>query len=223
MIVAFDLEGTLVDGELFPAIGEELGIGRQLEALTAQAMDGRIDYASSVIRRVEFITGTGINRIMEISRGLPIQRGAYITVDAVKSLGAQPVIVTGGFSQLADRVAYRLGIEHVACNNLIVENGLVTGVHTPILTGEGKRERLTALSRWLGVPLSRCAAIGDGSNDVPMLKAAGLSIGFGDRECVQGSDYVVRTGNLADAIPFLRAHLENQSLDLSHPTPKTVL
>jgi len=186
-------------------------------------MDGRIDYASSVIRRVELITGTGIDRIMEISRGLSIQRGAYIAVDAVKTLGAQPVIVTGGFSQLADRVAYRLGIEHVACNNLIVEDGLVTGVQTPILTGEGKRDRLTALSRWFGVPLSRCAAIGDGSNDVPMLKAAGLSIGFGDRKCIQGSDYVVRTGNLADAIPFLRAHLENQSLNLSHPTPKTVL
>lgn len=97
MIVAFDLEGTLVDGELFPAIGEELGIGRQLEALTAQAMDGRIDYASSVIRRVDLITGTNIDRIKEISRSIPLQRGAYETVDTVKSLGGHPVIITGGF------------------------------------------------------------------------------------------------------------------------------
>ncbi len=128
MIVAFDLEGTLVDGELFPAIGEELGIGRQLEALTAQAMDGRIDYASSVIRRVDLITGTSIDRIKEISRSIPLQRGTYETVDTVKSLGAHPVIITGGFAELADRVAERLGIDYVACNRLITEDGVVTGV-----------------------------------------------------------------------------------------------
>ena len=221
MIVAFDLEGTLVNGELFPAIGMELGIGRQLEALTAQAMDGRIDYASSVIRRVDLIKGTSIDTIKEISRSIPLQRGAYETVDAVKSLGAQPVIVTGGFAELADRVAYRLGVEYVACNRLTTEDGLVTGVQIPILTGEGKRDRLIALSKWLGVPLSCCAAIGDGSNDVPMLRAAGLSVGFGDRECIQGSDHIVKTGNLADAIPFLRRHLTHQSLALSRPTTKT--
>jgi phosphoserine phosphatase len=210
MIVAFDLEGTLVDGELFPAIGEELGIGRQLEALTAQAMDGRIDYASSVIRRVDLITGTSIDRIKEISRSIPLQRGAYETVGAVKSLGAHPVIVTGGFAELADRVAERLGIDYVACNRLIAEDGAVTGVQTPILTGEDKRDRLIALSKWLGVPLGRCAAIGDGSNDVLMLRAAGLGIGFGNRECIQGLDYIVKTGNLADAIPLLRTHLTKQ-------------
>ncbi len=210
MIVAFDLEGTLVDGELFPAIGNELGIGRQLEALTAQAMDGRIDYASSVVRRVGLIRGTSIDTIKDLSKRLPLQRGAYEVIDAVKDYGGHPVIVTGGFAELADRVAHRLGIEYVACNRLITEDGVVTGVHTPILTGEGKRERLIALSKWLGVPLRRCVAIGDGSNDVPMLRAAGLSIGFGDRDCVREADYVVKTGNVADAIPLLRRHLTNQ-------------
>ena len=206
MIVAFDLEGTLVDGELFPSIGEELGIGRQLAALTAQAMDGGIDYSSSVIRRVELIKGTSISRIEAISRTLPLQRGAYMAVDAVKACGAHPVIITGGFAQLADRVAAKLGVEYVACNRLIVENGVVAGVQTPILTGEGKKDRLTALANWLGVPLSDCVAIGDGSNDVPMLKVAGLGIGFGDRECVQIADLVIRD-TLANAIPYLVRHL----------------
>lgn len=222
MIVAFDLEGTLVDGELFPAIGEELGIGHQLEAITARAMDGRIDYASSVIRRVGLIKGTSIDTIKEISKHIPVQTGAYRTVDAVKTFGAHPIIVTGGFAELADRVAERLGIDYVACNNLIVEDGIVMGVQTPILTGEEKRDKLIALSRWLGVPLSRCAAIGDGSNDVLMLKAAGLGIGFGDRKCIQGSDHVVKTGNLADAIPLLRTHLTNQKWAES-PVPTQVL
>ena len=209
MIVAFDLEGTLVDGELFPAIGEELGIGRQLEALTAQAMDGRIDYASSVIRRVDLITGTNIDRIKEISRSIPLQRG-HMRRWTLSSRSGGIQSSSREASELADRVAERLGIDYVACNRLITEDGVVTGVQTPILTGEDKRDRLIALSKWLGVPLGRCAAIGDGSNDVLMLRAAGLGIGFGDRECIQGLDHIVKTGNLADAVPLLWTHLTKQ-------------
>ncbi len=157
MIVAFDLEGTLVDGELFPYIG------------------------------------------------------------------GHPVIITGGFAELADRVAAKLGVEYVACNRLMVEDGVVVGVQTPILTREGKRDRLEALSNWLGVPLNRCVAIGDGSNDVPMLKAAGLGIGFGNRECVNVADCVVNTGTLADAIPHIRKHLTlTRTHNLSHSTTVTI-
>ncbi len=109
MIIAFDLEGTLVDGELLPAIVDELGIRQKLEALTAQAMDGEVDYASSLIKRIELIRGTSIHRVIEISRGLPLQRGALEAVDQVRLLGAHPIIITGGFSVLAGQIARRLG------------------------------------------------------------------------------------------------------------------
>ena len=223
MIIAFDLEGTLVDGELLPAIGDELGIRQKLEALTAQAMDGEVGFASSLSQRIELIRGTSIHRVNDISMELPLQRGALEAVDQVRQLGAHPIIITGGFNVLAGQIARRLGVKYFASNHFIVENGRIEGVMTPILNEQEKRLKLTALASWLGVPMQRCVAIGDGANDVPMLKAAGLGIGFGDRECVRCADEVVTSGDLRDIIPVIRDHLEStHTLNLSYPKTVTV-
>ena len=223
MIIAFDLEGTLVDGELLPAIGDELGIRQKLEALTAQAMDGEVDYASSLIKRIELIGGTSIHRIIEISMELPLQRGALEAVDQVRLLGAHPIIITGGFSVLAGQIARRLGVKYYSSNRFIVENGVIEGVRTPILDENEKRLKLKALASWLGVPIQRCVAIGDGANDVPMLKEVGLGIGFGDRESVRCADELVKSGDLRDVIPLIREHLAaTRSHALSNPNTVTI-
>lgn len=224
MIIAFDLEGTLVDGELLPAIGEEAGVRQKLEALTAQAMDGEVDFTSSLSQRIELIRGTSIHRVIEISMGLPLQRGALEAVDQIRLLGAHPIIVTGGFSVLAGQIARRLGIKYVACNRFMVENGVITGLRAPVIDEEMKRLKLKALASWLGVPIQRCVAVGDGANDIQMLKEAGLGIGFGDRECVKCADEVVNSGDLRDLVPLIRDHLHStRTMNLSHPTAVTVL
>ncbi len=209
MIVAFDLEGTLVDGELLPCIGNDVGVRQRLEALTSQAMDGEVGFASSLSQRVELIRGTSIYRVIQLSMDLPLQRGALEAVDQVKLLGAHPVIITGGFSILAGQIARRLGIKYVACNRFKVFNGRIEGVQTPIVDEEQKRLKLRALASWLGVPVERCVAIGDGANDVPMLMEAGLGIGFGERTCVRKADEVITTGDLRDIIPMIKIHNEN--------------
>jgi phosphoserine phosphatase len=144
-------------------------------------------------------------------------------VDQVRLLGAHPIIITGGFSVLAGQIARRLGVKYYSSNRFIVENGVIEGVRTPILDENEKKLKLKALASWLGIPIQRCVAIGDGANDGPMLKEAGLGIDFGNRECVKCTDEVVTSGDLRDIIPLIMDHLAStRTHSLSHPTTVTI-
>ena len=80
-----------------------------------------------------------------------------------------------------------------------------------LVDGEAKLQKLKALASWLGVSVQRCVTVGDGANDMPMLKEAGLGIGFGKRECVRCADELITSGDIRDTVPLIRDHMEPQS------------
>ena len=204
MIVAFDLEGTLIDAELFPALGEKLGNKAQLDDITNRAMNGEIDFASSLQQRVGLIKGLSISEAQQIAGSLSLSRGAEETVSGVKRLGGIPIIVTGGFDILANRAAYLLGIEYVCCNGFKLQDGYITGIQNPIITGKSKAEKLLGLARWLGVNPNQCVSVGDGANDIEMMKATGLSIAYNGRQKVkETAKKSVEAGDLRRILPII--------------------
>ena len=204
MIVAFDLEGTLVDGELFPALGEHAGNRAVLDDITDRAMRGELDYLTSLEQRVNVIRGIPIETVREVAESLSISKGARETVSRVKRMGGTPIMETGGFDVLAERVAPHLGIEYVCCNRFKTQNGRVAGVREPVITGEGKAEKLLALANWLNVNPRNCVAVGDGANDILMMKAAGLSIAYNGREKVRETANVSVEGkDLRLVLPYI--------------------
>ncbi len=203
MIVAFDLEGTLIDAELFPALGEKLGNRAQLDDITDKAMKGEIDFSSSLQQRVELIHGLSISEAQRIAGSLSLSCGAEETITGVKRFRGVPIIITGGFDILAHRAAYLLGIEYVCCNRFQVTDGAITGIREPIITGAGKAEKLLGLASWLGVNPSKCVSIGDGANDIEMMRATGLSIAYNGRRLVCETAKKSVQGDLRRVLPII--------------------
>jgi phosphoserine phosphatase len=213
LIVAFDLEGTLVDGELFPALGEYAGNKPILDDITDKAMRGELDYRTSLEQRINVIRGMSIETVREVAESLSLSKGAEETISRVKRMGGIPIIVTGGFDVLAERVAYLLGIEYFCCNRFKTENGHITGLQEPLITGAGKAEKLLGLASWLGINPRNCIAIGDGANDIQMMKSTGLSIAYNGREKVRETAKVSVNGN---DLRLILPHIEEFVTRVSH-------
>ncbi|HIH88861.1 TPA: phosphoserine phosphatase SerB [Candidatus Bathyarchaeota archaeon] len=209
MLIALDLEGTLLDGELFPEIGLKLGLGGELGAITRDAMSGDLPFEKALRRRVELIRGVPMSSIRSVADTIPLTRGAEETIQILRHMGLTPAIITGGFDFLARRAADRLQIDHVYANHFAEKDGMVAGLASPVVTPRVKAEHLKRLAGELGVPLGRCVAVGDGANDIPMLCTAGLSVAFNAPPRVREAACVVVAGNdLRAILPLVARHLD---------------
>ena len=205
MLVVFDLEGTLVNGELFPEVGRRLGNGDLLAKITSLAMNGSLEFEEAFFRRLKLIQGAPIDLVKEICLQLPLFSGAQETVKDLKDLNCQLAISTGSFDLLAKRVAAKLGIKHVLSNKFITERGTIVSVKNPVVTPEAKATYLMKLAKRYGTKLERCGAVGDGANDIPMMKAAGLSVGFNPKKAVEKiADVIVRGDDLRGIVPYIK-------------------
>ncbi len=185
MLISFDLEGTLVGGELFPVLGERLGYGRGLMTLTRAAMEGRLPFEEALEQRASLIRGASLDSVRGVADTLPLNPGALETVRAVREMGYTPAILTGGFDLLALRTARVLGVQHVLCNRFRIRDGKVDGVASPIVTAQAKADHMIKLCDSLGLNPECSIAVGDGANDIPMLRSAGLGIAFNAGEKVK--------------------------------------
>ncbi len=209
MLIAFDLEGTLLAGELFPELGDRLGLGDELRAVTVDAMNGDLPFGEALARRTELIRGVSMSSIRSIASSMSLTPGAEETVSTLRRMGLTPAIITGGFDLLATPVADRLGIDHVCANRLAEERGRVSGLRPPIVTPHAKAEHLRRLAAELGTPLERAIAVGDGANDVPMLCTAGLGIAFDAPPRVREAAHAsVDGGDLRGILPIIALHLD---------------
>ena len=209
MLIAFDLEGTLIDGELFPELGRRLGYDPALARITEMAMNGALDYEEAINQRAKIIDGVPFHLVSEVSGSLRLTTGTATTINAVKRIGLTPVIITGGFDILADRVARQLHIEYVYANSFDVVGGHVAGVKKPIVTPEAKAIYLEAFANRFGVNLESCIAVGDGANDIPMICAAGLGIAFNAKSIVREVADVSVEGDLRRILPYVIKFVED--------------
>ncbi|MBS7620237.1 phosphoserine phosphatase SerB [Candidatus Bathyarchaeota archaeon] len=207
MLIAFDLEGTLLDGELFPEMGRALNI-EALREITLKGIRGELSFEESLFKRINIIKGVPIEDVKEICRKLSLNRGVKETIKELKDLGCIPTIITGGFDILAERVARELDIGIVYSNRFLLTNGRITSVKKPIVTPEMKAKYLIYLSKKFGFGLDRCIAVGDGANDIPMMKIAGLSIAFHAKDCVKAKAKIVVNDDLNGIIPHVKQFIE---------------
>jgi phosphoserine phosphatase len=188
-LVAFDMDSTLIAIECIDEIADLHGIKPQVAAITASAMRGEIDFPESLRRRVALLAGlpvTALERVYE--ERLRLSPGAERMLEGFAAVGAQFLLVSGGFTFFTDRLRDRLALHFTASNRLEVKDGALTGrIEGAIVDADAKalalRERAAALRGADGLVV----AIGDGANDLPMLRAADVSVAYRAKPIVRAA------------------------------------
>ena len=201
-LIVFDVDSTLIQGEVIEMLAERAGAGEAVAAITDAAMRGEIDFAESLHQRVATLAGLPAEVIDEVADRVELTPGARTTIRTLRRLGFHCGVVSGGFRQVIEPLAHDLMLDFVAANELEVVDGRLTGrVVGQIIDRAGKAKALRDFATQAGVPMEQTVAVGDGANDIDMLNAAGLGVAF-------------------NAKPALR---EVADASLSHPYLDTVL
>jgi phosphoserine phosphatase len=179
-LLVADMDSTMITVECIDELADYAGMKAEVAAVTERAMRGELDFEGALDARVALLKGLDavmIDRCHE--ERVRLTPGARTLVRTMRARGAYCLLVSGGFSLFAGRVAAAIGFDAVRSNDLHVADGVITGtVGRPILGAEGKRLTLLETAEARGIPLAEALAVGDGANDIPMLKAAGLGIAY---------------------------------------------
>jgi phosphoserine phosphatase len=185
-LVCFDMDSTLIAAEVIDELAAAAGVGPQVRALTAAAMNGELDFETSFRRRLALLRGLDESTLAAVAARLPITEGAERLIANLKRLGYRIAILSGGFTYFAERLRARLGVDYVHAHELVIEDGRLTGeIAGEVIDGETKARLLRDIARREGLELEQVIAVGDGANDLPMLRIAGLGIAFHAKPAVK--------------------------------------
>jgi phosphoserine phosphatase len=193
VLVAFDFDGTLSDSEMIDALGDRAGVGAEIAAVTERAMNDEIAYAESLRERATLLAGLSDDEAEAAFAATRIRPGAGSLIDDLRAAGHHVAILTGGFDRgvAAALAAAETEVDTVVANSLPVADGELTGaVEGPLIEGT-KDAALADLAEREGVPVAETVAVGDGANDLPMLEAAGLAVGYAPKPNVRPACDVV--------------------------------
>jgi phosphoserine phosphatase len=178
-LFAFDMDSTLIRGEVIDELAKMAGVADKVVAITESAMRGEIEFQESFRRRVALLRGLPEERVHELLGAIPLVEGAEQLIGTLKMLGYKTAILSGGFTFFARHLQQRLGIDYVFANELDIVDGVVSGeVRTEIVDGARKAALLRQIAQQENISLEQVVAVGDGANDLPMLGIAGMGIAF---------------------------------------------
>lgn len=181
-----DMDSTIVTSETLDELADEAGIKDQIAAITTRAMRGELDFEEALRERVGLLTGLTEDALKRTLDNTEISTGGDALLNGLKAQNIYCVLVSGGFTYFTGAIAEKLGFDRHHGNTLHVENGALTGtVGTPILDKESKLSYLKQYCNEQNVDMADAITIGDGANDLPMLEAAGLGIGYKPKPLVE--------------------------------------
>lgn len=197
-----DMDSTIVSSETLDELAEYAGIKEQVAAITARAMEGQLDFHAALRERVGLLKGLPAEKLQETLEQTEINPGARTLVEVMKAHGATCILVSGGFTFFTDAIAKAVGFDENFGNTLEIQKGHLTGkVGEPIQDKHSKLECFHRFVKELGITPQDVMTIGDGANDLPMLKAAGLGVGYYAKQAVKDEmDNLIQYGDLSAAL-----------------------
>ena len=178
-IVMLDMDSTLIEQEVINLLGQAAGKSSEIETITDKAMAGDLDFKAALIERVSLLKGLDHNILSQVRDQISLTKGAKKLVDELHQQGHKVGVVSGGFIEVIEPILKSLEIDFYRANKLKIQDGVLTGeIDGPLIDSHAKRMALEEFADQEQVQLEQTVAIGDGANDLEMIKAAGLGIAF---------------------------------------------
>jgi len=178
-IVMLDMDSTLIEQEVINLLGQAAGKSSEIEAITDKAMAGDLDFKTALIERVSLLKGLDHNILSQVRDQISLTKGTKKLVDELHQQGHKVGVVSGGFIEVIEPILKSLEIDFYRANKLKIQDGVLTGeIDGPLIDSHAKRMALEEFADQEQVQLEQTVAIGDGANDLEMIKAAGLGIAF---------------------------------------------
>ena len=208
MMLLADMDSTMIQQECIDELAAEAGVGERVAAITAAAMNGELDFDGALRERVGLLKGLPESVIDEVlDKRITLMPGGSELIATMKVNGAYAALVSGGFTAFTGAIAEKLGFDENRANTLISKDGLLTGdVGMPILGKQAKVDALEEITARLGISESDVLAVGDGANDLGMLKRAGTGVALHAKPSVAAQcDVRVNFGDLT-ALLYLQGY-----------------
>ncbi|WP_354625369.1 phosphoserine phosphatase SerB [Psychromonas sp. MME2] len=208
-LILMDMDSTTIQIECIDEIARLYGVGDEVAAVTAQAMQGKLDFNESLRTRVSKLKDAPITILKEVADSMPLMPGLEVLIAGVKKAGWKIAIASGGFNYFADRLKQDLGFDHTVANTLEVSGEQLTGnVLGEIVNAQVKARTLAELAKQYDIPMSQTVAIGDGANDLLMMESAAVGIAIHAKPIVQEkADVALNVTDLYGALALLSATL----------------
>jgi len=175
-----DMDSTVINQECIDELGDDFGVGTRIREITTRVVEGKISFSDALRQRMALMKGLDYSQLERVYENrISLKQGARTLVQTMRQNGAYCLLVSGGFSFFTQRIAKRIGFHNHQANELVFENGRLTGeVREPILGRTAKLETLNKQCDELKLKLGDVLAVGDGANDIKMIEAAGLGVAF---------------------------------------------
>lgn len=204
-LVVLDADSTLLHDEVIELIADEAGVMPAVAEITARAMNGELDFAASLRERVAALGGLTADALYRVRQRVTVTAGVQDLVAGVHDAGGRVGVVSGGFHEILDPLGAQLGLDVWRANRFEVVDGALTGrVAGPIVDSAAKAAALREWAERFGIPRARTIAVGDGANDLLMMRDAALSVAFNAKPRVrEAADVAIHVQDLSQLLPLL--------------------
>jgi phosphoserine phosphatase len=206
MLIA-DMDSTIIEQECLDEVAAAAGIGPKIAAITERAMCGELVFEDALRERIALLRGFPAERLQEVlDRQINLTPGARELATTMRANGGRAVLVSGGFTFFTNAIAKQAGFDVDFANRFIIEDGAIAGVADPVLGRDAKLAAMGKEAGRAGISLREVIAVGDGANDLAMLKAAGVGVAFRAKPVVAAeADVKIQHGDLT-ALLFIQGY-----------------
>lgn len=214
-LVVLDMDSTLTQGEVIDALAQVAGVGPEVAQITERAMQGELDFEAALRERVKLLRGLPLEALQQVRARIELTPGAHALLRVLKKLGYRIAVISGGFTYFTDWLKAQLGLDYAYANELEIRDGHLTGaLRGHIVDARRKADLLETIAQGEGISLEQVIAVGDGANDLLMLKRAGLGIAFNPKRSLRDAAEHTLDQPQLDAILYLLGMHEHELREL---------
>jgi len=209
-LVILDFDGVLVKGEYLLELAKIAGKSSEIEKITRDGIEGRISWRESLIKRIELLKGVEYEKCVKAAENLELTQGTREFLDSLRKLGEVKVgIITGCFDVAVNPIKEKLGLDFAITNELIFNDGKLAGVKINVDTNKDKH--LEQLAKQYQVKMDNVIAIGDGANDINMIRKAGLGIAFNPTQILKEHTKIsIYSERLDKTLPIIEQFIQER-------------